>query len=99
MLVSANWALAKSTFTTGSHLDALARQLALDHPALLPSERARHPGADHGHAPSGHAAEVEQVHAEIGRERDRPGQLEAAHRADRAAAADDRERALVEVAE
>ena len=39
MLVSANWARARSTFIAVSDPDALARQLALDHPALLVAER------------------------------------------------------------
>src|ERR1700749_4867243 len=99
MLVSANWARARSTFTVASHVDVVARQLALDDPALFPPESGRDPRAHHGHSPSGHAAEIEEVHTEIRRERDRPGQLQAADRADRAAAADDRERTLVEVAE
>ena len=81
----------------GSHADVSGRQLALDDPALLSPEGGRGPRAQHGHAPSGYAAEVEQVHAQVGRERERPGQLEAADRADRPPAADDRERPLVEV--
>src|SRR4051812_3467319 len=99
MLVRANWTLARSTFTAASHLHGGARQLALDHPVLLPSERGRRPRAQHRHAPSGHAAEVEEVHAQVGAERDRAGQLQPAHRADRPPAPDDGKRALVEVAE
>ena len=98
MLVSANCSRARSTFTR-SHPDPRVRKLSLDHPALFSAEGGRGPRARDRHAPPGHATEVEEVHAEVGQERERAGQLEAAERADRAPAADDRERALVEVAE
>ena len=45
MLVSANWSRARSTFTIASHVDAGARQLALDDPALLAPESGRGPRA------------------------------------------------------
>src|SRR3954451_19922932 len=98
MLVRANCARARSTFMA-SDPDALPRQLVLDHPALLPPPRRGRPRGEHRDAPSRHPAEIEEMDAEVGGERRRARQLEAADLADRPAAADDRERALVEVPE
>ena len=99
MLVRANWARARSTFTTAHTLTrGRGSSRSITRLCSRPN-RGRRPRGDHRHAPARHASEVEEVHAEIGRERDRARQLEAADRADRAPAADDGQRPLVEVAE
>ena len=99
MLVSANWMRARSTFTTlrpGRVVRGSSRSMI--RLFSVPKAADAHAATD-GDAPSGHAAEIEEVHAQVGRERQRAGQLEAADLADRSPAADHRQRALVEVLE
>ena len=76
-----------------------AVELALDQGALALAEARPDPLHQHPHAPADLAAEVVEVNPEVGEEGRPARELQPPDLADRLAAADDRERSLVEVLE